>query len=122
MDRYTSDDVVSTDFQHDSRSSIVDSKAGIQLSPQFVKVTLPLVLVAAVSYMLSASAAALTGCCCDSDLSIERYTLCSMYSSAAHPQVMLLGLQLVSWYDNEWGYSQRIIDLVHHMAKVKSLN
>lgn len=37
-DRYTSDDVVSTDFQHDSRSSIVDSKAGIQLSPNFVKV------------------------------------------------------------------------------------
>lgn len=37
--RYTKDDVVSTDFQHDSRSSIVDSKAGIQLSPNFVKVT-----------------------------------------------------------------------------------
>ena len=36
--RYTSDDVVSTDFQHDPRSSIVDSKAGIQLSPSFVKV------------------------------------------------------------------------------------
>ncbi|KAL3149021.1 hypothetical protein ABBQ32_001869 [Trebouxia sp. C0010 RCD-2024] len=59
---YTSDDVVSTDFQHDPRSSIVDSKAGIQLSPNFVK--------------------------------------------------------LVSWYDNEWGYSKRIIDLIHHMAKV----
>ena len=27
-------------------------------------------------------------------------------------------LQLVSWYDNEWGYSKRIIDLIHHMAKV----
>ena len=37
--RYTADDVVSTDFQHDPRSSIVDSKAGIQLSPNFVKVT-----------------------------------------------------------------------------------
>ena len=36
--RYTEDDVVSTDFQHDPRSSIVDSKAGIQLGPQFVKV------------------------------------------------------------------------------------
>lgn len=36
--RYTSDDVVSTDFQHDPRSSIVDSKAGISLSPNFVKV------------------------------------------------------------------------------------
>ena len=41
-DRYTSDDVVSTDFQHDSRSSIVDSKAGIQLSPNFVKVNFSL--------------------------------------------------------------------------------
>ncbi|DBA88110.1 hypothetical protein WJX79_001267 [Trebouxia sp. C0005] len=59
---YTKDDVVSTDFQHDSRSSIVDSKAGIQLSPNFVK--------------------------------------------------------LVSWYDNEWGYSKRVVDLIHHMAKV----
>ena len=28
---------MSTDFQHDPRSSIVDAKAGIQLSPTFVK-------------------------------------------------------------------------------------
>ena len=35
---FTSDDVVSTDFTHDDRSSIVDAKAGIQLSPTFVKV------------------------------------------------------------------------------------
>ena len=34
---YTEDAVVSTDFQHDPRSSIVDAKAGIQLSPTFVK-------------------------------------------------------------------------------------
>lgn len=57
---FTEDDVVSSDFQHDPRSSIVDAKAGIQLSPNFVK--------------------------------------------------------LVSWYDNEWGYSNRIVDLIHHMA------
>jgi hypothetical protein len=35
---FTDEDVVSTDFTHDSHSSIVDSKAGIQLTPQFVKV------------------------------------------------------------------------------------
>ncbi|KZV57693.1 glyceraldehyde-3-phosphate dehydrogenase, cytosolic-like [Dorcoceras hygrometricum] len=58
---YTEDDVVSTDFIGDCRSSIFDAKAGIALNGNFVKV--------------------------------------------------------VSWYDNEWGYSNRVIDLVRHMAK-----
>lgn len=35
---YTEDDVVSTDFIHDSHSSIFDAKAGISLNPTFVKV------------------------------------------------------------------------------------
>nr|QED12508.1 glyceraldehyde 3-phosphate dehydrogenase [Selenicereus undatus] len=61
---YTEDDVVSTDFIGDSRSSIFDAKAGIALNKNFVK--------------------------------------------------------LVSWYDNEWGYSSRVIDLVVHMASVEA--
>jgi hypothetical protein len=34
---YTEEDVVSSDFLTDSHSSIVDAKAGIMLSPTFVK-------------------------------------------------------------------------------------
>ncbi|KAK7359417.1 hypothetical protein VNO77_01377 [Canavalia gladiata] len=59
---YTEDDVVSSDFIGDSRSSIFDAKAGIALNDNFVK--------------------------------------------------------LVSWYDNEWGYSCRVIDLIAHIASV----
>ncbi len=59
---YTEDDVVSADFLGDARTSIFDAKAGIQLTPTFVKV--------------------------------------------------------ISWYDNEWGYSNKVIDLIAHMNKV----
>ncbi|MEM9156426.1 MAG: type I glyceraldehyde-3-phosphate dehydrogenase, partial [Cyanobacteria bacterium P01_F01_bin.33] len=25
-------------------------------------------------------------------------------------------LKVMAWYDNEWGYSQRVVDLAEHMA------
>jgi glyceraldehyde 3-phosphate dehydrogenase len=59
---YTEDMVVSTDFLSDSRTSIFDANAGMQLDDNFVKV--------------------------------------------------------VSWYDNEWGYSSKIIDLIEYMFNV----
>lgn len=60
---YTEDDVVSNDFLGDSRTSIFDAKAGIMLSPTFVKV--------------------------------------------------------VSWYDNEWGYSTKLVELIEYISSVK---
>jgi glyceraldehyde 3-phosphate dehydrogenase len=29
-------------------------------------------------------------------------------------------VKLVSWYDNEWGYSRRVCDLIAYIAKVDS--
>ena len=60
---YTEDEVVSTDFLGDARTSIFDAKAGISLNENFVKI--------------------------------------------------------VSWYDNEWGYSNKLVDLIVHMDTVK---
>jgi glyceraldehyde 3-phosphate dehydrogenase len=60
---YTEDDVVSQDFISDTRTSIIDAKAGIGLNSTFFKI--------------------------------------------------------VSWYDNEYGYSSKLIDLSVHIAGLK---
>ena len=62
---YCDEEVVSTDFIHDNRSSIYDSLATLQ-----------------------------------NNLKGEKRFF-----------------KLVSWYDNEWGYSNRVVDLLRYMAK-----
>jgi glyceraldehyde 3-phosphate dehydrogenase len=57
---YTEEELVSTDFIHDERSSIYDAGSSIELNSNFFK--------------------------------------------------------LVSWYDNEWGYSHRCVDLLKYMV------
>ena len=29
-------------------------------------------------------------------------------------------VKLVSWYDNEWGYSSKVVELIEHISSVKN--
>lgn len=44
----------------------------------------------------------------------------SIFDATAGIQLTPRFLKVVSWYDNEWGYSSKIIDLINHVHKQKS--
>lgn len=45
----------------------------------------------------------------------------SIFDAGAGIELNSNFFKLVSWYDNEWGYSSRVIDLILHMAKAEGL-
>jgi glyceraldehyde 3-phosphate dehydrogenase len=45
----------------------------------------------------------------------------SVYDSRASIQLNPRFFKLVSWYDNEWGYSTRVVDLIKYVAKQDGL-
>jgi glyceraldehyde 3-phosphate dehydrogenase len=42
----------------------------------------------------------------------------SIFDVDAGIQLSPTFVKVVSWYDNEWGYSNKVVELVEHMAKV----
>merc|ERR1712166_414251 len=42
----------------------------------------------------------------------------SIFDAAAGIALTPRFVKVISWYDNEWGYSNRLVELAHHMGKV----
>ena len=47
--------------------------------------------------------------------------LSSIYDAGASIELNSRFFKLISWYDNEWGYSSRVIDLIKYMARQDGL-
>ena len=45
-------------------------------------------------------------------------TCTSVFDATAGIQLTETFVKLVAWYDNEWGYSCKVLDLIAYMAKV----
>jgi glyceraldehyde 3-phosphate dehydrogenase len=44
----------------------------------------------------------------------------SIFDATAGIQLTPSFVKVVSWYDNEWGYSNKVLDLIARMAEVNS--
>merc|ERR1711935_452452 len=57
---------------------------------------------------------------CDEALVSTDFETCPISSTFDSKASIMLDptfVKLVAWYDNEWGYSCRVVDLIKHMAK-----
>jgi len=46
--------------------------------------------------------------------------LSSIFDAGSSIQLNPKFIKVIAWYDNEWGYSNRMVDLAHYMAKTDS--